>query len=364
MFQDSSNIRHHSKFIEEKYPKLVKDPKGLIKYYTSTEEEYDVLKHSVGIRDISNHNLIKLYGSESLEFLNRISTNDLKNLDILHSKTTLFLNEKGRFIDRALLLRFEDHLALAGSFDESKKLLKWLDRYIIMEKITIEDATEKYFQFQIIGPQAESFLTLFCGKDSDELKEDSIVKIIDPNKVIFVSKSRHFEQVPSYLVLGKTQFAEQTLKMMFDENTIFDMKMIGEESFNIFRVEKGIPVFGAEINDEVNPHENGLISDVSFNKGCYIGQEVIARLDTYDKVQKELKGFVFETNHFDDDSFSVLDDKNEEVGRITSIISSIQCGKKVGIGFLKRKADPAKVKIKSKTKEEIPVRIVELPIKK
>jgi len=364
MFQDSSNTRHHSQFIGEKYPKLVKDEKGLIKHYTSAKEEYDALKHSVGIRDISTHNLIKLYGSESLEFLNRISTNDLKNLEILRSKTTLFLNEKGRFIDRALLLRFEDHLALAGSLDESKKLLKWLDRYIIMEKITLEDATEKYFQFQVIGPQAESFLTLFCGKDSDELKEDSIVKIIDPNKVIFVSKSRHFEQVPSYLVLGKIHFAEQTLKMMFEGNTIFDMKMIGEESFNIFRVEKGIPVFGAEINDEVNPHENGLISDVSFNKGCYIGQEVIARLDTYDKVQKELKGFVFEANHFDDDSFTVIDEKNEEVGRVTSIINSILCGRKVGIGFLRRKADPNKVKIKSKTKDEIPVRIVELPIKK
>lgn len=364
MFQESSNIQHYSIYVRKNYPNMNKDNNGRINVYTSLKEEYDALKYSVGIRDISTHNLIKLYGSEALEFLNRISTNDLKDLDILRSRTTLFLNEKGRFIDRALLLRFEDHLALAGSLDESKRLLRWLDRYIIMEKITLEDATEKYFQFQVIGPQAESFLTLFCGKDSDELVEDSIIKIIDPNKVVFVSKSRHFAQVTSYLVLGKIHFAEPTLKMMFEESSIFDFRMIGEDAFNIFRVENGIPVFNSEINDETNPYENGLIDDVSFNKGCYIGQEVIARLDTYDKVQKEMKGFLFESNHFEDDSFVIYGNNNEEVGKITSVVNSVLCNKKVGIGFLKKKADPAKIKIRSKNDDEIPVKMVELPLKK
>ena len=65
-----------------------------------------------------------------------------------------------------------------------------------------------------------------------------------------------------------------------------------KKAYEIFRIKNGIPKFPNELNDEFNPHEVNLSCDVSPDKGCYIGQEVIARLQTYDKVQKKMKGLL------------------------------------------------------------------------
>ena len=115
----------------------------------------------------------------------------------------------------------------------------------------------------------------------------------------------------------------------------FDGGMVGDTAFQITRVESGMPDWGTELTEEYNPHEARLLKAVSFTKGCYTGQEVIARLDTYDKVQKylmiiEMQDVVNAATPFD----VFLDD--EKIGILTSYAFDPLENRSVGLGYIKK----------------------------
>ncbi|NET10917.1 MAG: folate-binding protein, partial [Symploca sp. SIO2B6] len=108
---------------------------------------------------------------------------------------------------------------------------------------------------------------------------------------------------------------------------------MGETTWENLRVHQGRPVPGAELTDEYNPLEAGLWQTISFNKGCYIGQETIARLDTYDGVKQQLWGIQL-PEAVEPGTHLTVDDK--KVGRLTSIVPT-QAGY-MGLGYVRRKA--------------------------
>ena len=95
-------------------------------------------------------------------------------------------------------------------------------------------------------------------------------------------------------IIVPKESATQIWQQLSHESEKHDIPRIGRAAYDAFRISRGIPAFGAEISNAFNPYEAGLAHAISFTKGCYIGQEVIARLDTYEKVQRELVGLMFE----------------------------------------------------------------------
>ena len=99
-------------------------------------------------------------------------------------------------------------------------------------------------------------------------------------------------------------------------------------------MEKSLPAYDRELGDRYNPLEAGLIGSINFHKGCYIGQEVIARLDTYQKIQKRLVKVKFSDNiNVEDDC--VLTKDGQEVGNITSFGFVPGAGETIGLGYIK-----------------------------
>jgi folate-binding protein YgfZ len=111
--------------------------------------------------------------------------------------------------------------------------------------------------------------------------------------------------------------------------------MVGEEAYNIFRVEQGLPIAPNELNDEYNPLETALDELIDFNKGCYIGQEVIARLQTYSKVQKKLVGLRFNSPLEFNNGHIVLEDNGVEVGKLTSYALSHKLKAPIGLAYIR-----------------------------
>jgi folate-binding protein YgfZ len=111
--------------------------------------------------------------------------------------------------------------------------------------------------------------------------------------------------------------------------------MVGEEAYNIYRIEQGLPIAPHELNDEYNPHEAGLVDYIDFNKGCYIGQEVIARLQTYSKVQRKLVGVKFSDPIVSNNGRIILEDNGAEVGTVTSSAISHKLGSPIGLAYIK-----------------------------
>jgi folate-binding protein YgfZ len=110
---------------------------------------------------------------------------------------------------------------------------------------------------------------------------------------------------------------------------------IDEATYETLRIEAGIPLFPSELNEKHNPLETSLVQAISFTKGCYIGQEVIARLDTYDKVQRHLMGVLTDSPDALAAPTAISTSDGTQIGEITSTTFSPTLGKTIGLGFVK-----------------------------
>ena len=338
--------------------------KNLIRFYETVQDEYNALCNGVGLRDISNCGLIELKGKDCIDYVHRISTNKILEIKDNTVEYTIFTNEKGRIIDRVKVLRFGDSLFLLGSAYFHKNLMSWINKYIIVEDIKTFDAAHKFSIFEVWGPQAESFITLIFGKEVDTIKNFEIKTLNLDNAFYRVIKLEEFG-TKKYIIISDAPNGEFLVSYMNENKSVFDFRMIGEDAFETFRIEKGIPTAPNELNDFYNPHEANIINEVSFTKGCYIGQEVIARLDTYDKVQKHLKGISFNFNFDTSDTYSLFMNGNE-VGQITSLTNSPFLQKTIGLAYIKKdfEKDGTILIAKNSSGEEFPVFVNCLPFRK
>lgn len=326
-------------------------------------KEYETLKNSVGIRILTENTLLKLTGKDTLDFLHRISTNDLKNLEELKNKNTLFTNEKGRLIDKTTIVRLEDGFLLLGGKGTQSLLSRWIDKYIITEDIKITDARKEFRVAELIGPQTESYLTQLCGKCIDELPENTVKNFEMDDLSAMVLKYTKKNGNKKYYMILKNDSAEKVMDYLLNQNNIFDVKLVGEDAYNHYRIEKGWAEAPNEINDNFNPYEAGLIDEVNFKKGCYIGQEIIARLDTYDKVQKKLCGIEISGTLSSELPLTLLDEENKEAGFITSL--SRNSHSTIGLAIIRKAYSDAEKKLFAGSGiKKIEVTVKEIPFKK
>jgi folate-binding protein YgfZ len=338
--------------------------------YLSTEEEYKILTQGVGCRLLPSA-LLELHGKDSLDFLHRITTNDLKSLPVNQFINTIFTNEKGRILDRVSVLNFGEKQLLIGNTGTQQKLFLWIQRYIIMDDVKVFNANQQYTVFEIFGPQAKSFMTLLCGEQCRELHSNEIRSLtvsegsFGEDFSFYAIPNACDQKKESFFVIALHPYAVKLVHYALQNKGIFDFGLIGEDAYEIYRIENGIPA-EKELNDLYNPHEAKLLDEVSFTKGCYIGQEVIARLATYDKVQKFLCGFLFDNDLSSDKEFILVDDEKNEIGTITSSVFSFSKQKKMGLGYLKKDfilENKILTAIGKNSKEEVSVSVHSLPFK-
>ena len=310
--------------------------KKVIKYFSSPESEIKSLNEGVGLVDLSANGILELRGKDVLDFLNRITTNSIKDLPKEGIGKTIFTTEKGRIIDTATILNFDDYQILVCSGLNKMKIKNWIEKYIIADDVKVTDTPGKYVLFQLIGPQADSFITLICGNYVNNIQTNKFKVINGEGMIFFTAKFIDEKGNPLYWVLADNQNGQKLILYLNSNIGPFDFNFIGEEAWNSYRIEQGIPVVPYELNDQYNPHEVNLLDMVSFTKGCYIGQEVIARLDTYDKVQKQLFGVEFPEPVGENEQFQLFDEEGNEAGTVTSAAYSYKYKRYLGLGIIRK----------------------------
>lgn len=341
------------------------DQMEIIRSYDTIDNEIFSLYSGVGLKFMNTYGIIELKGADSLDFLHRITTNSMKNLNKEEVKPTIFTSEKGRIIGVSTVMNFDSYLLLITSSFSKPKVSSWINKYVISDDVKVSDASHRFNIFEIIGPQSESFLSLFIG-DAINSITDNTFKVVSADGVLFfLAKLVDPKGFSKFWILSEQENGKKLIKNMADNKGPFDFNFIGEDAYNIYKIENGIPSDPNELNDLYNPHEANLIDLVDFKKGCYIGQEVIARLDTYDKVQKSLVGLCFPEQVESNEKFSLLDDQKNEIGNITSLAFSPKLKKNIGLGYVKKAlaVQGEKVLAKNGTKS-LEVMVHELPFKK
>jgi len=309
---------------------------AVIRSFTKPEDEIFSLYNGVGLRHIHNASLIELRGTDSADFLHRITTNGLKDFKKEQIIKTIFTTEKGRIIDVTTVLNFESHLILVGDVSNKIKVMSWINRYIISDDVKQSDANHRFNILEFSGPQADSFMTWVCGSGISEIPVDSFKVMNIEGILFFLAKMKDERGFKKFWVLTDSTHTVRFLNYVLDNTGPFDFNLIGDEAFNSFRIEQGIPAAPNEINDLFNPHELNLSELIDTKKGCYIGQEVLARLETYDKVQKRLTGLTFEAPINLSSELQLVDQENQNAGIITSFVNSIKLKRPIGLAVIKK----------------------------
>ncbi|MDP2884882.1 MAG: hypothetical protein Q8P51_07675 [Ignavibacteria bacterium] len=263
--------------------------------------------------DVSGSVVVSMVGTDSLDFLQRISTNDMARLKTGENVQTILTDEKGRIIDIVgVVCQTDGRFLLVGQSRVSGQLMSWIEKYIIMEDIKIDDLTSLFTQFLVFGTIS------FPQKD--------FIRGLAPESTTY---EETWGRSKLHRVLTPRE-AEQDVRQRLSDRGILS---VTNEAFEEYRIHHGIPIVPNELSALYNPLEANISSLISWTKGCYIGQEVIARLDTYKKVQRSLVRMVMGATpasvpvpFFDGDG---------EAGTITSAVRIAARGGCRGLGYLK-----------------------------
>jgi folate-binding protein YgfZ len=300
--------------------------------YGGVTNELSAINQNVGLLDRSYLGKLVMRGKDGLDLLNHVSTNDLQYLAVGTMIDTVFVTPKGRLIDYCRLINTGEELVLIGSFFRADHLVDWINRFIILEDAEITDESDKYLWLTLFGPHAKTFIGHFSDKPV-ATSDDAIWLKID-NAIFPALKNNNF-RVPAYNFCLPTKNTKKAIKIIFDHLKEIGGSLIGDKTFQILRVESGMPDWGTEITQDYNPHEARLTHAVSFTKGCYTGQEVIARLDTYDKVQKYLMIVELQKKITSSPPLELFIDE-ESVGHLTSYVFDPVSKRSVGLGYVRK----------------------------
>lgn len=251
-------------------------------------DPYDAARRAAIAVDLSARGRVRIGGRDRIDLMQRLSTNDLTGLGPGRGVQSLFLTSKGRIIELFDALAFEDHLELFLASSNAPALVEWIERYVFMEDVTAHDITPETSAFGLYGPRAAAALER-AGAGVVGLVDRGYRPAVVGGAEVVVGAAEPIAG-SGYRVAGHRADSSRVWQALADAGAPIGLRDAGATVLEILRVESGLPAAGHELGEEWNPLEAGLEHAISFTKGCYTGQEVVARLKTYKKVQRSLCG--------------------------------------------------------------------------
>ena len=276
--------------------------------------------------------VLKLRGPDRVKFLHNLVTHDIKGLQTGQARPACLLDRQGKIQASFLVHADSDQLILEMDPVHLSAAQNTLKRFLISEAVEILDSTKEQEVLPLHGPKTANLLKsvwpgillpenpLTCAFSAPET---GLLRIV---------RWDLFRQ-PGYHLWVAPKNKEKILQRIAAEGKTFGLETGGPEAFHTLRIEAGVPWPGAEITDTVILNELGTEEFVSFTKGCYIGQEIVARIKYRAHPPRQLTGFFLESPKPPLAPCPIfLESKN--VGVITSACFSQTLKRTIGLGFL------------------------------
>jgi tRNA-modifying protein YgfZ len=300
-----------------------------MKIFRPNEENYARARRGTAFIRLGR-GVLRGVGADRLDLLHRISTNATRDLTAGRETTTILTSDKGRIMEVVRVLAFEDHILMILSGDDTEMVRAWLDKYTIMDDFTVTDVTAEWALVGVHGEQARAAVRESTGTNPPDAGSMAIAESGD----VIVLRDARISGPGGFLIVASPAAAESVIERL-EAIGVFELD---RETYETLRIEAGQPEMGRELDEQYNPLEAGIVQLVSFTKGCYIGQEVIARLDTYDKVQRHLVGFVLDsaaTSENDSELTLREEPAGTKLGVVTSLAYSPTLGRTIGLGYVR-----------------------------
>ncbi|MXY46608.1 MAG: aminomethyl transferase family protein [Chloroflexi bacterium] len=297
--------------------------RGQTAVFSSIAKEYIAVTEGIGVNCRSHLGRLKVSGADAIDLLNRLSTNKLDDLAVGNIQGTVLTTNKGRIIDLLYVLRQDDHLLVITGPDTCQRVSEWIDFYTFIEDVVVEDITDSTAMLSLVGANVPRKLASFAEIPPFSSVSDSLGSVDT-----LVLRTDFLGRFACDLIV-----AAEDEEALWATLTEFGALPVGSDALELLRIERGFAGYGSELCEDYNPLEAGLIDFISFNKGCYIGQEVVARLNTYDKVQRKLAGLSMQSGVPELPSDLLHDGR--KIGALTSAVALHNGDGIVGLGYVR-----------------------------
>jgi folate-binding protein YgfZ len=303
--------------------------------FADPQQEFSVLLTGCGLYDLGFRAWISLTGSDRTRWLNGMVTNNIRDLAVGHGVYSFLLNPQGRILGDMFVHNLGEVLMVETDRSQAEKIVATFDHYIIMDDVEVADINEKQTSLGLGGPKSRAILNA-AGIEVPELQP---LQRITPqcncdcgcvNCTVVRGEDGPQE---SYEIWLAPQDVYKTWRALLAAGAT----PVGSEALEMQRVAAGIPLYGVDIRERDLPQETEQMRALNFNKGCYVGQEIVERIRSRGNVHRKFTGFLAEGVAAIAAGAKIVSGE-KEVGEITSVaaLRTSSGERMVALGYIRR----------------------------
>jgi tRNA-modifying protein YgfZ len=284
---------------------------------------FSALLHAAAVLDLSTRGRIRLTGDDRARLLHAMTTNHIQQMKPGEGLYAFFLNAQGRILADAYILCFEDHFLLDTEAETRESLVEHLDKFIIADDVTLEDITADTFSLGLEGPRSSDVAQAAALPGPHHRYSH-----IDWSgaSVAAIAMTGHH----GVRIYGALAQHDEVLQTLEGAGAI----AASMEDAEAARIHNFRPRYGHDVTDASLPQETQQMHALHFQKGCYLGQEIVERIRSRGHVNKTLMGFRLEGDAVPAAGASLFAG-GKEAGDVTSAIRAAEEGKIFGLALVR-----------------------------
>ncbi|HEU4478223.1 MAG TPA: aminomethyltransferase family protein [Pyrinomonadaceae bacterium] len=327
-------------------------------------EYASVRERGAGLIDLSTRGRLLVSGSEAVAFLNGLITNDMKTLEENRWMPAVFPNVQGRLIASVRVIRSavrpehtnkdkQPTFVIDTEAATHERVLQTIQKFTLAGDFHVTDLTSETVMLSLQGKAAHQMIASVVDADSASISAGGVRQSVWNGDQITIIRASHIAAEGFDLIVNNAH-AEK----LWQELMAAGARPVGHDAWEMLRVEVGVPRYGRDMDDTTVVTETNLDEAVSYTKGCYVGQEIIARIKYRGHVAKKLRGLLFEGPITLEAPAAIISADGKEIGRVTSTTISPHLGRRIALGYLKYEysSSGTEVKLNGHT-----ARVVDLP---
>jgi folate-binding protein YgfZ len=299
--------------------------------FRDPQAEFAALRGGCGVYDLGFRAKISLTGGDRVRWLNGMVTNNIRDLAMDQGAYAFLLNPQGHILGDLFAYNRGDSITVDTDRGQEEKILATFDHYIIMDDVEVANLSEQLTALGVAGPKSGEVLAA-AGFTIGETQALHVQSVGWQGTECALVRGEDAENV-SYEIWLEPDRARQ----LWDALLAAGAAPVGSEALELQRIVSGVPRYGVDIRERDLPQETEQARALNFNKGCYVGQEIVERIRSRGAVHRKFTGFVSDGAVRISAGTKVVAGE-KEVGEITSAASLHVAGRDttVGLGYIRR----------------------------
>ncbi len=302
--------------------------------FGDSQAEFSALCTGCGVHDLGYRAKVSLTGGDRVRWLNGMVTNNIRDLETGRGIYAFLLNPQGRILGDLFAYNRGESIVIDTDRSQLAKILATFDHYIIMDDVEVKDLSDQLTALGVSGPRSRQVLQ----SAGIEIPETQPLQIFD------AKCNCQCDCLDCTVVRGENATDEAyelwvapgLVKQLWDGLLAAGATPVGSEALEMQRIVSGIPRYGVDIRERDLPQETEQARALNFNKGCYVGQEIVERIRSRGNVHRKFTGFIAANGASIAPGMKIAAGE-KEVGEITSV-TSLHNGhdRSVALGYIRR----------------------------